>query len=142
MTKFVGIGVGIIVKKGTSILMLRRKNVHGDGTWSTPGGHLEFGESPEECAIRETKEETDITVSNPQFYALTNDFFPEHGKHFITIWMEAEFQFGEPKVTAEYESDRVEWKDMANLPTPLFAPFEKVILGKTLPKRETIMKQV
>ncbi len=41
------VGVGIIIRKGDRVLLLRRKNVHGGGSWSTPGGHLDFSESPE-----------------------------------------------------------------------------------------------
>jgi 8-oxo-dGTP diphosphatase len=57
------VGVGVIVTKGNRVLLLERKGVHGQGTWSTPGGHLEYGESPEACAARETLEETGVTIS-------------------------------------------------------------------------------
>ena len=56
------VGVGIIITRGEQVLMLKRLNVHGQGTWSTSGGHLEFGESPEKCAIREAKEEKEALV--------------------------------------------------------------------------------
>jgi len=46
--KYPNIGVGIIIEDGDKVLLLRRKNVPGDGTWSTPGGYLEFWETPEE----------------------------------------------------------------------------------------------
>jgi 8-oxo-dGTP diphosphatase len=59
------VGIGVIIKKDNKILFGKRKNAHGDGTWSFPGGHLEFGETWEECAMRETLEETGINVSSP-----------------------------------------------------------------------------
>ena len=37
-------GVGPIFTRGGQVLLLRRKNVHGVGSWPTPGGHLESGE--------------------------------------------------------------------------------------------------
>lgn len=37
------------------------------GQWSIPGGKLDFGETPLECAIREAKEETNIDIQNPVF---------------------------------------------------------------------------
>ena len=61
---FVGVGC-IIVRDGELLLVRDRK-----GFWSTPGGHLCFGESPDVCAVRETLEETGISVSNVQFVAL------------------------------------------------------------------------
>ena len=44
------VGVSIIIKKGNKVLVGRRKNIRGNGTWAFPGGHLEFGESFEETA--------------------------------------------------------------------------------------------
>jgi hypothetical protein len=52
LSKTPRVGVGIIITKGNQVLLLRRHNAHGAGSWSTPGGHLDFGESPEACAIR------------------------------------------------------------------------------------------
>ena len=60
------VGVGVIITRNEQVLLLKRKNVHGSGSWSTPGGHLDFGESPEECAIREAKEEADLDITKIQ----------------------------------------------------------------------------
>ena len=51
------VGVGVAVVKDGKVLLGKRKNAHGEGTWSFPGGHLEYKESWEDCAIRETLEE-------------------------------------------------------------------------------------
>ena len=75
------VGIAAIVVRGNKILLGKRKGSHGDGTYSFPGGHLEFGESLEECARRETKEETGLDVANIRFSALTNDVFEKEGKH-------------------------------------------------------------
>ena len=64
MANYPRVGVGVIVTKDDRLLLLERKGVHGQGTWSTPGGHLEYGESPEACAARETKEETGVEIVN------------------------------------------------------------------------------
>jgi len=40
----------IILKKDNAILLGRRKNCYGVGTWGLPGGYLEYGESLIECA--------------------------------------------------------------------------------------------
>ena len=48
------VGVGVIVVKEGKVLLQRRRGAHGEGTWGFPGGHLEFKESWEECAKRET----------------------------------------------------------------------------------------
>ena len=83
--------------RGTSA---QAKELHGAGSWSTPGGHLEFGESLEECAIRETKEETGVSITDVKFRAVTNDIFEESGKHYITIWMQGNYSSGKAVINA------------------------------------------
>lgn len=58
------VGIGVIVRKEGKVLLGKRKNSHGAGSWAFPGGHLEYGESWEECARREVKEETGIAIKN------------------------------------------------------------------------------
>ncbi len=41
------VGTGIIITKDNQVLLIKRKGPQGAGTWSTPGGHLEFGEAPD-----------------------------------------------------------------------------------------------
>jgi 8-oxo-dGTP diphosphatase len=127
------VGVGIIITKGAYVLLLRRKYVHGAGSWSTPGGHLDFGESPEECAIREAKEETNVDVTDVRFRAITNDVFEAEGKHYITLWMEGAYTGGEPIVNAAYEMAEVGWFAWDALPQPLFLPLRHLLDGKCYP---------
>lgn len=49
----------LIVEPGKGLLLQRRSD---NGLWGIPGGYLEPGESPEEAARREAKEETGLTV--------------------------------------------------------------------------------
>ena len=129
------VGVGVIVRKGAEILLLKRRGTHGAGSWSTPGGHLDFGESPEECAIREALEETGVTVGSVHFRALTNDVFSAEGKHYVTLWMEAEYRSGEAAPCAEYEATEVAWFQLDRLPQPLFLPFQRLLAGCCYPRR-------
>ncbi len=125
------VGVGIIIHRDDEVLLLRRKFVHGQGTWSTPGGHLEYGETPENCAIREVWEETRLQIESPQFLAITNDIFVEENKHYITIWMAAANPGGEILLSAPEESDRIGWFDWKNLPSPLFLPLQHLLSAKS-----------
>lgn len=127
------VGVGAICFRDGKVLMLRRAYAHGSGSWSTPGGHIEFGESPESTAIRETREETSVTVSDPQFIAITNDIFKSEGKHYITIWMKVQYVSGEASLTAPEESTEIGWFDWDLLPQPLFIPMQNLMAGKHYP---------
>lgn len=69
-----------------------RKGSHGAGTLAFPGGHLEFGESWEECAAREVEEETGIISEfqeNSVVY-LSNDVFLAENKHYVTLFLATE----------------------------------------------------
>ena len=127
------VGVAAIILKDGRVLLIRRKGVHGEGSWSTPGGHLEFGETPEQCAIRETREEVGIEITNVRFIAVTNDIFKESGKHYITLWMQGDLWSGEPKVAAESEVTKPGWFGWDCLPSPLFLPFENLLDQKSYP---------
>lgn len=51
---------GVILARAGGILMVKRKFDPRAGAWCLPAGFLEYGESPERCAIRELREETGI----------------------------------------------------------------------------------
>jgi 8-oxo-dGTP diphosphatase len=127
------VGVGVVITKDQQVLLLRRRNVHGAGTWSTPGGHLDFGESPEQCAVREVKEETGLDIDAVAFRAITNDVFAAEGRHYITIWMEGRCVAGEPVVAAPYEASEIGWFPWDALPQPLFLPLQHLLDGQCYP---------
>ena len=56
----VGLGI-IIVNKEGNILIGKRKGSHAQ-KYSIPGGHLDLGETFEQGAIREIKEETNLDI--------------------------------------------------------------------------------
>jgi 8-oxo-dGTP diphosphatase len=116
------VGIGVFIWKDNKFLMGKRYGSHGHDTWSIPGGHLEFGETIEEGAIREALEETGITISNIRFLAITEDFFTEPAKHYVTIWVDSDWTEGEPQITEPDKCEYLEWRDFKNLPSPLFEP--------------------
>ena len=132
------VGVAVIIHKGDRLLLIRRKNVHGAGTWSTPGGHLDFGETPGQCAVRETREEAGVEIDHVRFRAITNDMFETLGKHYITIWMESEHLSGEARIAADYEVADIGWFAWEALPKPLFLPLENLIKGNCHPAPQPI----
>lgn len=122
--------MGLIIHRQDEVLLIRRSSSHGSGTWSTPGGHLDPGESLEECAVREALEETGVEVANVRFRAVTNDVFEDEGKHYVTVWMEGDYRSGEASVAADYELTEVGWFPWSALPSPLFLPLENLLAGR------------
>ena len=126
-----GVGVGVIIQHEGKILLVRRKH-HGAGTWSTPGGYIDMGETPEACAIREVREETGVELGGATFLGISNDIHPD-GKHNITIWMAGAAPSGEPAVVADEELDAVEWFPWDALPEQRYHSFENFVQGRTYP---------
>ena len=56
------VGVGVLVQQEGKILLVRRTMKPEIGKWSIPAGYLDHGEDPEETAVRETLEETNLQV--------------------------------------------------------------------------------
>ncbi len=123
------VGVGCIVTRGGQWLLVRGRS----GYWSTPGGHLDFGESLEACAARETWEETGVVVTNVRFVAVTNDVLPEAGKHYVTIWLRAEADTAETNINDLAEIAEAGWFAPDAFPQPLAGYFENLLAGRCLP---------
>ncbi len=61
------VGVGVVVWKAEKFLLIQRGKPPRLGQWSIPGGRQELGETIKEAAIRETKEETGLSVQITDF---------------------------------------------------------------------------
>jgi len=91
----------LFVIKDNHILLIRKKRGLGAGKINGPGGRIEEGETPEECAIRETEEELCITPLNIEprgrlfFYA--SDSIP----HILGYVFTASDYKGSPRETDE-----------------------------------------
>lgn len=54
--------VDTVVTNNTSVVLIKRKNPPYKGFWALPGGFVEYEETVESAAVRETKEETGLDV--------------------------------------------------------------------------------
>lgn len=113
----VRVGTGIIVVKEQKVLVGKRKGSHAAGLVSFPGGHLDFGETWEQCLKRELTEECgpDFTVLPIWFddsrveWFVTNDIMPQYNKHYITIFMMADWMSGDPVNMEPDKCEGWEW---------------------------------
>ncbi len=120
------VGVGVIVRDGDHILIGKRKNAHGSGTWALPGGHLEFKETPEECAARELLEETGLRALSVKKGVWTNDVI-DGSKHYITLFMIVDRFEGKLETKEPEKCEGWEWHRYENLPKPLFPSIESLL---------------
>jgi 8-oxo-dGTP diphosphatase len=121
------VGIGVLIFRGNCVLLGRRRNAHGAGDWAPPGGHLEFGESPEACATREVREETGLQISTVRLGAVTNDIFPAEHKHYVTLFMIAEAPVGDAVILEPDKCEEWRWFEWRNLPAPLFLPLQHLL---------------
>lgn len=108
----------MVVKDG-KVLMSQRKSSHGSGEYQFPGGHLEFGESFEECARREIKEEAGIEVEDIRLQFVAN-IKKYKAKHYVHLGLISNWKSGEPKNLEPEKSTDWDWYDPDNLPSTLF----------------------
>ena len=129
------VGVAVILTRDDKVLLMKRKGPHGPGTWTTPGGHMEFGETPEQCATREVKEEVGVEITAICFRAVTNDLFQAERRHSVSIWMEGKIRAGEPTVIATEEASEIGWFAWEALPQPLYLPLENFVKQNSYPPK-------
>ncbi len=128
MTKgndIIQVGAGAVIVRDGKVLLAKRKGSHGEGSYGTAGGHVEFGETPTETVKREAMEELGIELKNVRFASCTN--MQKYGKHYIDISFVAEILRGEPKIMEREKIASVDWYDLEDLPEPLFEPVRIVL---------------
>ena len=121
------VGVAVFIFKNGKFLFQQRQGAHGEGTWSVPGGNLEFGESFEDTARREVNEETNLHIKNVRFGAVTNDVFADDNKHYVTIWVLSDWESGEVKNMEPNKCIEQTWVTFDALPKPLFLPWNQLL---------------
>lgn len=131
----VKVGTGAIVRRsGGRILMMQRFGADGEGTWSVPGGWLEFGETPGEAAAREVLEETGLTVKPSGIGAGVINFLSDDGKTWIVdLFVECRWVGGTPRITEPDKCQQVGWQSERDLPAPLYEPFRQWAAAHLIP---------
>ena len=133
MEKFTRVGVGVMVLRDGKVLLGRRHDdpekadseLHGEGTWTMPGGKIDFGESPKDAARRELLEETGIRPKSQKLINISSDISGD--SHFITIGFLCDDFEGEPRVMEPDEIVEWGWFPMDSPPAPMFFPSEKLL---------------
>lgn len=127
----VGVGTGIMLLRDGKVLLGFRNpdykkagsELHGEGTWTMPGGKLHFGETLEACARREVLEETGITLGAMTIARVGDDIV--HDAHYVTIGFFCTDFSGEAKVMEPDKILKWEWFPVDALPTPMYPPSER-----------------
>ena len=126
------VGIGLAVVKGQEVLLHKRKGKHAADLWSFPGGHLELWESFEDAALRELAEEAGpVKVSKPEVWTSANTMYPDEGKHYVVVFLRADWVSGEAEVMEPHKNAGWGWFNWNDLPQPLI-PGIQIIVNKGL----------
>lgn len=80
--------VDLIIRRGSGIVLIRRR--YPPPGWALPGGFVEIGESLEEAAVREGREETGLKISLERQFHTYSDPSRDPRRHTITTVFLAE----------------------------------------------------
>jgi 8-oxo-dGTP diphosphatase len=114
------IGVNVFLIRNGGLLLGKRKNVYGAGTWGLPGGHLETGETMVGAAKRELMEETGLQANSYIFSNFVNDI--SSGQHYIQVGFVVTDFSGEPVIKEPKRCAEWHWFKLTDLPKELFPP--------------------
>ena len=128
-----GIGVGVMVINENKILLGLRNpdkikvssELQGQGTWTMPGGKVEFMEKLIDAAKRELKEETNLDATDMELLCISDDMTDT--AHYVTVGFlvkeySGEVQTMEPETILEWK-----WFNLNDLPKNLYKPSEVCI---------------
>ncbi len=134
------VGVGLFVLDDEDrFILLRRRGSHGAGTWGLVGGHLEHGQSPEEAAVAEAREEMGLDLDPASLRRIphyTSDVFADEGKHYVTLYLHVRLPEGQvPAILEPHKIDLWSWSSWHVMPEPLFLPLVnlRLAVGATTP---------
>jgi len=99
MKNFPIVGVGAVVVHNDQVLLVKRGKPPFTGLWCIPGGKVKYGESLQQAAEREIREETGVIIrAGEPVYAFdtmeTHD--PDNSYHYVVVDLVAEYVSGEP----------------------------------------------
>ncbi|MDD7280428.1 MAG: 8-oxo-dGTP diphosphatase [Erysipelotrichaceae bacterium] len=106
------------IESGNNILMLNRnkkKNDENQGKWIGVGGKLEPHESPDDCMIREVKEETGLKLIDYQLRGIITFVLPKWEDEICFLYSATQYE-GTLKECNEGELQWIKKEDVFNLP--------------------------
>ena len=103
------VGVGAVIKKGNSVLVVRRTHEPGKGYWSIPGGLVELGETVREALKREVEEEVGMQVEIDKLLdVVDNIVYDSRGKprfHYVLV----DYLVHPKQVIRQLDPSRTRW---------------------------------
>ena len=128
-----GVGVGVMILKNNKVLLGLRNpdkikadsELKGEGTWTMPGGKVEFMEKLVDAAKRELEEETSLVATKLDLLCISDDMTDT--AHYVTVGFIVSEYEGEVKTMEPETIMKWKWFDIDDLPINIYIPSLKCI---------------
>lgn len=121
--------VGVLaVRRDGRILMVRSNRGFTKGMWNIPGGFIDYGEHPEEAAVREIREETGVEIQLGSLVGVYKERF--QSPYFMYGFIYEAVPVREEIRTEPTEIEAAEWMEPARAFTETRNPFARAALQK------------
>jgi 8-oxo-dGTP diphosphatase len=124
------VGVGVMLVRDETLLLVKRKYDPDSGMWSIPGGHLDLGERVRDAAVREAEEETGFKTKVTELAGIIDKImYDKNGDieyHYVLINYFVEQIEGDPDQAPVPDDDALDAR---------FVPFDELkdyVLTKSL----------
>lgn len=125
--------VAVILQKQSQVLLVKRKFAPRAGEWSLPAGFIEWGEGPEQTAIRELQEETGLDIAVQSIYGVyPGQERPDH--EILLVVYRGEILGG--NLQPGDDALEARWFDLAQLPENIAFRIHRNILTELGNRRE------
>ena len=124
--------VGVVVLRGSEVLLVRRRDPPNAGQWAVPGGSVRLGETLQAAAEREVLEETGVRVRAGApvfaFDAIERDTAGAVRYHYVVVDLLASWLVGEPAAADDAREAR--WFPPEALASPEVNPTTRGLLER------------
>lgn len=120
---YIGVAVGVFIINSAGEVFLTKRSRHATnerGTWEIPGGKVHFGETLEDAARREAKEEYGIDIELLEQFPAQNHLIPAEHQHWVpTCFLCKVTGSRKPRIMEPDKCDAIGWYSFDKLPRPL-----------------------
>jgi 8-oxo-dGTP diphosphatase len=114
----VGVGV-LLVDENARVLLTLRNCPPEAGCWSIVGGKVDFLETLEQCAVRESREEVGLEIRLVRLLCVTDHHLPHEGQHWVSPAYLGQVLAGEVRNCEPHKTREVSWFPLGALPRNL-----------------------
>jgi len=111
----VPVGVFIVLRRGSQVLLQQRQNCSFSGHWGFVGGHLDGDEGIVSAAIREAREEVGINIV-PTDLILKTVCHSNKGEEYLQFYFECRNWSGEIQNKEPHKCSHLEWHEWDDTP--------------------------